>query len=75
MLGLKLNLENTGLSEKNILKYSKKVEEIHNNLHEKKDDESEFLGWLAEPVFNAKSDYLTTESYSATTPQPPPNAL
>ena len=23
----------------------------------------------------AKSDYLTTESYSATTPQPPPNAL
>ena len=36
MLGLKLNLENTGLSEKNILKYSKKVEEIHNNLHEKK---------------------------------------
>ena len=36
MLGLKLNLENTGLSEKNILKYSKKVEEIHNNLHEKR---------------------------------------
>ena len=29
----------------------------------------------SEPVFNAKSDYLTTESYSATTPQPPPNAL
>ena len=57
MLGLKLNLENTGLSEKNILKYSKKVEEIHNNLHEKKDDESEFLGWLELPTKYNKREF------------------
>lgn len=57
MLGLKLNLENTGLSEKNILEYSKKVEEIHNNLHEKKDDESEFLGWLELPTKYNKREF------------------
>ena len=57
MLGLKLNLENTGLSEKNILKYSKKVEEIHNNLHEKKDYESEFLGWLELPTKYNKREF------------------
>ena len=52
MVGLKLDLKNAGITEKSILKYSKEVEKIHTELHEKKDDENEFLGWLDLP-----SDY------------------
>lgn len=57
MTGIKLNLENTGISEKSILKYNQKVEEIHNNLYEKKDDENEFLGWLELPTKYNKKEF------------------
>ena len=50
MLGLKLDLGNTGIDEKEIQKYAKKVSDIHGKLHEKKDDENEFLGWLELPT-------------------------
>ncbi len=57
MLGLKLNLENTGIDEKEIQKYAKKVADIHNKLHEKKDDENEFLGWLELPTKYNKREF------------------
>ena len=57
MLGLKLNLENTGIDEKEIQKYAKKVSDIHGKLHEKKDDENEFLGWLELPTKYNKREF------------------
>ena len=57
MLGLKLNLENTGIDEKEIQKYAKKVADIHNELHTKKDDENEFLGWLELPTKYNKREF------------------
>ncbi len=57
MIGLKLNLENVGIEEKNVLKYNKKVSEIHKELHDKKDDENEFLGWLELPTKYNKREF------------------
>ena len=57
MVGLKINLKNSGISENNISKYNKKVAEIHKELHEKKDDETEFLGWLELPTKYNKKEF------------------
>ena len=32
-----------------IIEYDKEVKKIHKELHDKKDDEDEFLGWLELP--------------------------
>lgn len=47
---LKLNLDNTGIKEEEILKYAEQVKNIHNNIHTKANDESEFLGWIELPT-------------------------
>ena len=49
MSNINLELKYTGIENKEILKYAKKVEEIHNELNEKKEDENEFLGWINLP--------------------------
>ena len=50
MKDLKIDLCNTKLDEEELLKYSKKVTDIHNELYKKSDDEKEFLGWLKLPT-------------------------
>ena len=57
MLGLKLDLGNTGIDEKEIQKYAKRVSDIHGKLHEEKDDENEFLGWLELPTKYNKREF------------------
>lgn len=57
MVGLKLDLKNAGITEKSILKYSKEVEKFNTELHEKKDDENEFLGWLELPTKYNKKEF------------------
>ena len=57
MLGLKLDLGNTGIDEKEIQKYAKKVSDIHGKLHDEKDDENEFLGWLELPTKYNKREF------------------
>ena len=54
---LKLNLENTGIKEEEILKYSEQVKKIHKNLHIKADDENEFLGWIDLPINYDKEEF------------------
>ena len=39
MLNLKLNLKNTGVEQKAIMKYKEQVEEIHQELHKRANDE------------------------------------
>ena len=57
MLGLKLDLGNTGIDEQEIQKYAKRVSDIHGKLHEEKDDENEFLGWLELPTKYNKREF------------------
>lgn len=43
---MELDLSNSGISEKEILKYKKEVLKAHTNLHEKQGAGSDFLGWV-----------------------------
>ncbi len=54
---LKLNLENTGIKEEEILKYSEQVKQIHKDIHKKVNDESEFLGWIELPTNYNKEEF------------------
>ena len=57
MSNIKLDIENTKISMKEIMKYSEKVENIHKELHEKSEDEKEFLGWLTLPTNYDKEEF------------------
>ena len=50
MSNINLNLEHTGIKEKEIMKYQDVVEETHNKLHENPEKEDEFTGWLELPT-------------------------
>ena len=46
MQNVKLNLKYSTVSEKELMKYADQVELIHEELHQKANYKSEFLGWL-----------------------------
>ena len=49
MSNINLELKYSGIDTKELMKKAKKVEEIHEELNSKKDDENEFLGWMSLP--------------------------
>jgi len=57
MTNLKLNLEHTGLKEKEWMSYASKVEEIHKELHAMASDKDEFVGWLELPTNYDKEEF------------------
>ena len=57
MLNLKLNLKNTGVEQKAIMKYKEKVEQIHEELHKRANDENDFVGWLELPTKYDKEEF------------------
>ena len=57
MIGLKLDLTNSDLEIEEIYGYKEKVKEIHDELHEKLDDDNEFLGWLELPSKYNKREF------------------
>lgn len=57
MSNIRLNLEYTGIKEKEIMKYKDIVEKIHNELHEIADKEDEFAGWLELPTKYDKDEF------------------
>ena len=61
MKDLKIDLSYTKLDEEELLKYSKKVTDIHNELYKKADDEKEFLGWLKLPTDYDKKEFKRIE--------------
>ena len=58
MSGIKLNLKNTGISQKSIMEYKEQVENIHKELHQKANDEKDFVGWLELPTNYDKKEFL-----------------
>ena len=58
MAGIKLNLKNTGISQKSIMEYKEQVENIHKELHKKANDEKDFVGWLELPTKYDKKEFL-----------------
>ena len=57
MLNLRLNLEHAGIDEKAIMKYKEKVEEIHQELHNRASDEKDFVGWIDLPTKYDKEEF------------------
>ena len=57
MVGIKLNLKNTGISQKSIMEYKEQVENIHKELHKKANDEKDFVGWLELPTNYDKKEF------------------
>ena len=57
MVGLKLDLSKSKIDNKEILKSSEYIKEIHNSLHKRKNDEDEFLGWLELPTNYNKKEF------------------
>lgn len=54
---IKLNLEYTGLSDKEINEYSNKVKKIHKELNKGTTDEKKYTGWIDWPVNYDKSEF------------------
>ena len=57
MLNLKLNLKYSGVEQKAIMKYKEKVEEIHEELHKRANNENDFVGWLELPTNYDKKEF------------------
>ena len=57
MSNIKLEIENSGINLKEIMKYKEEVEKIHEELHSKANDENEFLGWLNLPSSYDKKEF------------------
>ncbi len=57
MSGIKLDLKNTGINEKNIMEYKEQVENIHKELHKRANDEKDFVGWLELPTNYDKKEF------------------
>ena len=57
MANIKLDLKNSGISQKNILEYKAQVELIHKELHKRANDENDFVGWLELPTNYDKKEF------------------
>ena len=57
MANLKLDLKNSGITEKTILEYKEQVENIHKELHRRANDEKDFVGWLELPTNYDKKEF------------------
>ena len=57
MAEIKLNLKNSGITQKNIMEYKEQVENIHKDLHRRADDKNDFVGWLNLPTNYDKAEF------------------
>ena len=54
---IKFKYENSSIQEKIINEYSEEVQKIHEKLHDKANDENEFLGWIELPTNYDKKEF------------------
>ena len=57
MANINVSLKNTQISNKTIMEYKDKVEKIHNDLHKRANDSSDFVGWLELPTNYDKEEF------------------
>ena len=57
MAGIKLDLKNSGITEKTISEYKEQVENIHKDLHRRANDEKDFVGWIELPTNYDKKEF------------------
>ena len=54
---IKIDLKNAGIDKKEIMKYKEQVENIHKDLHSRRDNEKDFVGWLDLPTNYDKKEF------------------
>ncbi len=57
MTNVKLNLKNSQITKKEIAEYKEKVENIHKELHNRANDEKDFVGWLELPTNYGQKEF------------------
>lgn len=57
MAEIKLNLKNSGITQKSIMEYKAQVENIHKDLHKRANNEKDFVGWLDLPTNYDKEEF------------------
>ena len=57
MADISLNLKNTSITQKSIMEYKAKVENIHKDLHRRSKLENDFVGWLSLPSDYDKDEF------------------
>ena len=57
MAQIKLDLKNSGITQKSIFEYKEQVENIHKDLHRRANDEKDFVGWLELPTNYDKKEF------------------
>ena len=56
-MNTRLDFENSGISEKEIMKHAERVKEIHKDLHSRANKEDDFVGWLELPTKYDKKEF------------------
>lgn len=59
---IKVDFEKTGIDKKDIMKYKQEVENIHKDLHRRKDEENDFVGWIELPTNYDKKEFKRIEA-------------
>ena len=54
---IKLNLENAGITNRDIAKYTEKVEKIHKKLYKNIEEQKDYVGWIEWPEEYDKKEY------------------
>ena len=49
MKNIKIDLKNTNVTDKEIVKYAEEVKRIHEDLHKRAGNKKDFVGWLELP--------------------------
>lgn len=57
MAEIKLNLKNSGITQKSIMEYKAQVENIHKDIHKRSNEEDDFVGWLELPTNYDKEEF------------------
>ena len=57
MAEIKLNLKNSGITQKSIMEYKAQIENIHKDLHKRSNEENDFVGWLELPTNYDKEEF------------------
>ena len=54
---IKLNLDNAGITNRDIAKYTNKVEKIHNQLYKNVENQKDYVGWIEWPEEYDQKEY------------------
>ena len=65
-MNIKLDINNTGLDEKQIIQYQTRINEIHDKIHKAANDIDDFVGWLELPSNYDEEEFVRIKKAAKT---------